>query len=226
MPDDADLVACSGGDVYQLRVVLTGISPLIWRRLLIPADTTIAELHTIVQTAFGWGGEHLHQFVIHGVEHGISYVGGPGFRDNARKIRLGDLELRVGERFTYEYNFFAGWRADLRLERIADAQPGLAYPRCVGGRRAGPPEDWAGPWAYLEQTQPHLVFDAIVRAGEIVGQLLDGDDQDVADLAEHRDELASLLPLLALERFDRRACNRALRALAPRVDTGAEGSWG
>jgi Plasmid pRiA4b ORF-3-like protein len=86
--------------LYQLRVVLHGISPLIWRRVLIPADTTIAELHAVLQTAFGWSGEHLHRFVIHGREYGISYVGGPGFRDDARQVRLGELGLRLGERFT------------------------------------------------------------------------------------------------------------------------------
>ena len=34
--------------VYQLRVVLRGVSPLIWRRL-IPADTTIAGLWCCVR---------------------------------------------------------------------------------------------------------------------------------------------------------------------------------
>jgi len=37
--------ACTLPSVYQLRVVVRGVSPLIWRRLLIPADTTIAGLH-------------------------------------------------------------------------------------------------------------------------------------------------------------------------------------
>ena len=32
-----------------------------------------------------WSGEHLHRFVIHGAEYGISYVDGPGFRDDARE---------------------------------------------------------------------------------------------------------------------------------------------
>jgi hypothetical protein len=53
--------------VYRLRVVTNGVSPLIWRRLLVPGQTTIAQLHTILQTAFGWDGEHLHRFVIRGV---------------------------------------------------------------------------------------------------------------------------------------------------------------
>ena len=40
--------------VYQLRVVVHGVSPLIWLQLLIPADTTIADLHAVLQIAFGW----------------------------------------------------------------------------------------------------------------------------------------------------------------------------
>jgi len=39
--------------VYQLRIRLDRISPLIWRRLLLTSDTTIAELHAIIQIAFG-----------------------------------------------------------------------------------------------------------------------------------------------------------------------------
>jgi hypothetical protein len=198
---------------YQLRVVLRGISPLIWRCLLVPADTTIAGLHAVLQTAYGWGGEHLHRFVIHGTEYGISYVDGPGFRDDARKIRLGELGLRLGERFTYEYNYFAAWTCDLRVEQITRAQPGRTYPRCVGGRRAGPPEDCGGPWAFLEQTQAHLVLDATLRTAEILRMFLDEQDIDVTRVGEYRDELACLLPLLGLERFDRRALNRALVAL-------------
>lgn len=107
------------------------------------------QLRAVFQVAFGWGGEHLHRFVIHGVEYGISYLGGPGFRDDARGIRLGELGLRV--------------------ERIQPGEPGRAHPRCTGGRRAGPPEEWDGPWAFVEQTQPHHVFDAIVRAAEMMG---------------------------------------------------------
>ncbi len=73
--------------LYQLRVVLHGISPLIWRRLLVPAATSVAELHTILQTAFGWGDEHLHRFVVHGTEYGVDHLGGP-FRDSILAITV------------------------------------------------------------------------------------------------------------------------------------------
>jgi len=114
---------------------------------------------------------------------------------------------------------------DLRVEQIARDQPGRAYPRCTGGRRAGPPEDWDGPWAFLERTQPHLVLDATVRAAEIIGQLLDADDHhDLAGAGVDREELAALTPLLGLERFDRQACNQVLRGLAAGGQAVAEGS--
>jgi hypothetical protein len=40
--------------VYQLRVVLRGVSPLIWRRLLVRSDSTIADLHATF--SLGWAG--------------------------------------------------------------------------------------------------------------------------------------------------------------------------
>jgi hypothetical protein len=221
----ADSSSCSGMTVYRLRVAIAGISPLIWRRLEVAASTTVAGLHAVVQAVFGWSGEHLHRFIIGGTEYGISYLGGPSFRDDARQVRLADLQLREGERFTYEYNFSAAWRVDLRVEQIVGAQPGRAYPRCTRGRRAGPPEDWDGTWVFLERTQPHLVFGATVRAAEIIGQLFDADDHnDLADVGVDREELAALIPLLGLERFDRRACNQVLRGLAAGVQAVADGS--
>ena len=118
---------------------------------------------------------------------------------------------------------------DLRVEQILGAQPGRTYPRCIGGRRAGPPEDWGGPFDYLERTQPYLVFDALTRAAEIVRHMLDAaDEDDPAGVGVDREELADLLPLLGLGHFDRRAGNRALRGLAPSMDTDAamQGSRG
>ncbi len=195
--------------------MIAGISPLIWRRLLVPAQTTIAQPHIVLQTVFGWSGEHLHRFVIHGREYGIFYIGGPGFRDDARIIRVGELGLRLGERFAYEYNLFAAWEVQVRVERMVQAEPGRTYPRCIGGRRAGPPGEWDGPWDFLERTQPHLVLDAMVRAAEIMRQLLDvGEDDNLASVDVCREELAGLLRLLGLERFDRRACNKFLTAQA------------
>ena len=68
-------------DFYQLKVSLRGISPMVWRRLLVPGAATIADLHHILQIAMGWENLHLHKFDIYGKEYGISYAGGIGFSD-------------------------------------------------------------------------------------------------------------------------------------------------
>jgi Plasmid pRiA4b ORF-3-like protein len=101
--------------VYQLRIRLDRISPLIWRRLLVPEATTIAELHAIIQIAFGWSDSHLHQFIIHGKHYGIAYLGGVSFADNPDQVRLADFHFRTGERFSYEYNFHVPWRHEIRV---------------------------------------------------------------------------------------------------------------
>src|SRR5438067_4676538 len=167
--------------VYQLRVVLRSVSPLIWPRLLVCGESTVADLHAVLQIAFGWSGEHLHRFVIQGRHYGDDG------RADPRRVRLSDLRLRVGERWLYEYDFTDGWQHDLRLEQIVTLVPGQSYPRCVGGHRAAPPEDCGGPWAFLERRQHY-------STGHIARRLLDifeartGDRQHDADRVDEFDE--------------------------------------
>jgi hypothetical protein len=204
--------------IYRLRVVLRGISPLIWRRLMVRADSTIADLHAVLQLAFAWSGDRLHRFVIHGSEYGISYAGGIVFSIDAREIRLDRFRFRfrVGERFLYEYDFSDGWAHDVRVEAILAAAPGRTYPRCVGGRRAGPPEGCGGPWAFLEQRHHYCPFRAATRTAEILGGFLDDPDRRLSEHQEDLAELAELLPWLGLEQFDRRALNHRLTEYAQR----------
>jgi Plasmid pRiA4b ORF-3-like protein len=64
-----------------------------------------AELHEVLQNAFGWSGEHLHRFLIHGAAYGISCLGGIVFPEDARRVSLSRFRLHSGERFRYEYDF-------------------------------------------------------------------------------------------------------------------------
>lgn len=70
---------------------------MIWRRLLVRVEASVAESHAVLRIAFGWTDAHLHRFVIHGREYGITYLGGLGFRDDAREIRLSGFGFRVGD---------------------------------------------------------------------------------------------------------------------------------
>jgi hypothetical protein len=203
---------------YQLRIVLRGVSPLIWRRVLVRDDTTIADLHAAFQVVLGWSDEHLHRFVIHGKAYGSARLGGISFSDDPQRVRLTALGLRVREHFLYEYDFTDGWQHDVRVEQRLPVEPGRTYPVCLGGRRAVPPEGCGGPWAYLALRQQYSAFTVTRRLAEILGEVLDTTQPRCprcqrAIIDEHREELTTLLRWGRADRFDRRAVNRRLRRL-------------
>ena len=122
-----ETVASSAQGVLLLRAVLRGISPLIWRRLLVRVDTSIAQLHHILQVAFGWQNMHLHRFEIPGREYGTHQEGGPFLDTDAHKALIGQLKLRRLERFVYEYDFGDRWGHDLRIEATLPIDPKTGY---------------------------------------------------------------------------------------------------
>jgi pRiA4b ORF-3-like protein len=69
---------------------LEDAEPPIWRRLEVPAEITLKDLHSVIQTAMGWENAHLFQF----------HVG---------REQLGDLSLRGIKRFTYVYDMGDNW---------------------------------------------------------------------------------------------------------------------
>jgi len=159
--------------IYQLRVVLRGISPLIWRRVLVHRETTLAHLHTILQILFAWSDEHLHSFHIHGKEYGSS--GAP-----TRSVRLRDFYLHRGERFCYVYDFGAHWECEIRLEALLPLVSRRIYPVCIGGKRAVPPEDCWGAWRYLERLDQHRLYpplEAMQVVADAISTLLAADPQ-------------------------------------------------
>jgi hypothetical protein len=212
------------GEVYQLRAVLAGISPLIWRRLLVANDTSIAELHEILQTVFGWDDDHLHRFTIHAVEYGLDQPGGTGFLHDARRVRLSRFGLRPGERFTYEYDFIAGWRLDIRVEQIGPHRPGQRYPACTAGARAAPPGSCRSVYDYLALRRRWPRWAVAIRMAEILGPVIDADGDTVLAevLGEYREEMTALVRLAGLDDFDRRAVNTALHAPTPISGLGEE----
>ena len=54
--------------IYQLRATIRYSDPPIWRRIQVRSDTTLGELHDVMQLVFEWGDEHLHNFVARKIE--------------------------------------------------------------------------------------------------------------------------------------------------------------
>jgi Plasmid pRiA4b ORF-3-like protein len=146
-------------DVLQFQVILTDISPPVWRRIEVPAKYTFWDLHVAVQDAMGWLDYHLHMFRIPDPAFGeIAEIGIPdedGFEDDPVCLASWTIPVArhfraVGARATYEYDFGDGWIHHIELEAISRRQSGTKYPRCIDGERACPPEDCGGPGGYAE----------------------------------------------------------------------------
>ncbi|MEU4551478.1 pRiA4b ORF-3-like protein [Micromonospora violae] len=133
--------------VYQIKVGLRGAKPPIWRRLELPADTSLAALHDIIQVAFGWNDSHLHVFETAYGDFGVADRE-LGYRAEA-PVTLEQVASGVGDRFSYTYDFGDGWEHEIVVEKVLPRQA-IAYPRCTGGRRAAPPDDCGGVWGYAE----------------------------------------------------------------------------
>lgn len=136
------------GAIYQLRISLPYIVPVIWRRLEVPGTMTFDDLHGAIQVAMGWENCHLWAFYVGKTE--VSPEPEQfGFPDvpRARPADRTTLdEMLAGQRvkFRYIYDMGDDWLHELKVEKVFAPEAGVTYPRCTDGKRAGPPEDCGG----------------------------------------------------------------------------------
>jgi len=139
----------SGTVVYQLKVTLQGIRPPVWRRVQL-RDSSLADLHDVIQISFGWEDDHLHVCAVGGEEYGArDPMGEMEYRDE-RKLKLSQLVAQGIKKFSYTYDFGDNWEHAILIEKTVPAEADARYPRCIAGARAGPPEDCGGPWGYAD----------------------------------------------------------------------------
>jgi hypothetical protein len=184
----------SEGAILQIKVGLARVTkPPVWRRLQLPAETSLDELHRIIQAAFGWQDYHLHVF-----EAGDERFGPDDpeleldFGDE-RHFTLADLAVRE-DRIRYIYDFGDSWEHDVQVEKLLAAEPGVRYPLLVKAKGACPPEDCGGAWGYsdLKAVLDDPTDDQHQPLRQWLG-LADGDvfDPTVVDIEAIRVRLAS-----------------------------------
>jgi hypothetical protein len=175
---------------FQLKIGLKGTKPPIWRRVLVPSDIRLDQLHILIQMAMGWLNCHLHQFIAYGAFFGTpDDEFGMDIQDET-KIKLHDLLEMEKDSMIYEYDFGDGWEHKITLEKVLPYDKSQALPVCIKGKRACPPEDCGGVWGY----------EGLLKA------LADPADP------EHEDMLEWLGGTFDAEEFDINAVNFALSA--------------
>lgn len=121
-------------NAYEVTITLCDVTPIIWRRVRVRADITLAQLHEVIQIAMGWENYHLHEFEIGTVREPhvpLRDVAGPG------------------SRFLYRYDMGDNWEHEIAIEQEL-AGDGVQTPYCIAGKYACPPEDCGGPYGYAD----------------------------------------------------------------------------
>ena len=57
--------------IYQFKITLRDSKPLVWRRVLVPGESSLYQLHRVIRVAIGCTNSHLHQFIIDGQYYSI-----------------------------------------------------------------------------------------------------------------------------------------------------------
>lgn len=134
--------------LYQLHIELEGISPPIWRRLLVPSNISLDQLHLIIQVTMGWQNCHYHVFqtkdkccftapeaLDEGFDNWFDETG----------VALSDVLHSKAKHLSYEYDFGDSWNHRVTLEKtlplIGDQDADIL---CLAGESACPPEDCGG----------------------------------------------------------------------------------
>lgn len=142
-----------------LRIELQDVAPLVWRRLLVSKQWTLASLHGYLQRVMGWTDSHAHEFQVgDGIVAPDWWINEVGldtdtskYRDE-RRVSVAAVVAELGSRreFAYRYDMGDDWRHRIVIEsppQIAATQD-LPLPICLAGENACPPEDVGGPLGY------------------------------------------------------------------------------
>ena len=132
--------------VFQFRIELCFIEPLIWRRIQVPETCTFYDLHVAIQDAMGWEDRHLHDFEIGGrkpvrIECPFAEpMPGEQVQYWTSEVPLKKFLKCQGSSMTYDYDFGDGWRHKVVLEDVMPRRPRTVYPICLDGDRSCPPD--------------------------------------------------------------------------------------
>ena len=140
--------------IYQLRIQLLDVKPVVWRRLLVPASIKLPQLHGALLWTMGWAGGHLHEFIIGHDHYGEPDpdfdMGPPLLREN--RFTLASV-LGARKWFVYLYDYGDGWAHRVTVEQLLPPDNTLHLPHCLEGANTCPPEDVGGPPGYADFLQ-------------------------------------------------------------------------
>ena len=140
-------------EILQIKISLLESSPLIWGRVLVPANFSLKKFHQVIQIVMGWQNSHLYLFLADEVtysEYELDFVDEPEAKPTTIKL---SKVFKASNQIIYEYDFGDGWNHQVTLEKTLDQENAYTYPICIGGENACPPEDCGGIRGYYSMLE-------------------------------------------------------------------------
>lgn len=187
-------------DIWLLHVELLDTAPSIWRRVAVPADLPLEDLHGVLQIVMGWEDCHLHQFRIDNQVYGMDEEEVESWRMPIKAESRYTLREALGRKksFDYLYDFGDCWEHKIKVEKrglSASEFPQIVY--CLEGANACPPEDVGGLHGFYDvlealENEQHPEYESIAEEFE-------GFDPALFDRADVNHELMQFQPPEARE---------------------------
>lgn len=150
---------------FKLKIELVGFPFKIIRKVLVPREILLFDLHMIIQGAMGWTNSHLFEFTDHDPANKVRVgvpseydsefddMGLPILRD-AKKVYLNDVFYKENgaKPFWYNYDFGDDWQHRLAFQKVTDKenQNYFGLPVCTEAVGKCPPEDVGGIYGYTD----------------------------------------------------------------------------
>lgn len=182
--------------IARLRVEIDEVTPAVVRRIEVPLDIRLDDLHFVLQIAIGWQNCHPFEFRLDGRDEakrwGLVDKDDPESSPQpADRATLADLLAHGQHAFHYDYVYGEDWAHTVELEAIAPAEAAALYPRLVAASGRCPPADIGGIMGY--ETFLRAISDPLHLNHEGMREWDDPDfDPNVVDEAALRANLANL----------------------------------
>jgi hypothetical protein len=140
-------------NIFQFKLTLTDSVPEIWRRVLVPDECTLGDLHYVISYAFCWFDDSEHEFSHGSRVLGPKSKGAPAEREDEHEVLLLDFFKRPGDDIRYVLSLRDDWSIDVQLEGEQAPVPRGHYPCCIAGANDSPPDGVGGVSRHNEVVQ-------------------------------------------------------------------------
>ena len=137
-------------NIFQFKLTLTDSFPEVWRRILVPDECSLGDLHYVISYSFCWFTDAEHEFSHGSRIFGPKHQRAPRAREDEHEVLLLDLFRQPGHEMRYVYQLRDKWRVNVLYEGEQAPVPRGRYPCCIAGANDGPPDGVGGIRRYNE----------------------------------------------------------------------------